>query len=342
MRILEIIQVILLGAACIWISITDTKFNLIRNKTVLLFGCAACVLDVLYYGIFNREAVGVFLLNVAAITGISLVIYRAHAWAAGDSKLMILVALLIPAGKMTGTLMDFYEVMIPVYAFAAGFLFLIADTVINIKKGSISVGKEEFIGRIKYAFLQFVINSVYVLTLLKIEDFVLRRFEFQLGSFQLIFNICILILIGHFSFFQRRPVIGFTAGTSLLYSIGTGIWMLSPVRLLYYGVTFVFVILQILIGEFNYREIPTSEVKPGMVLSMGASMMFANSRVKGLPDVSHEDMRSRLSEEEAEAIHRWEKSKYGRNTVMIVRKIPFAIFISVGTGCYFVIRGMRG
>ena len=41
-------------------------------------------------------------------------------------------------------------------------------------------------------------------------------------------------------------------------------------------------------------------------------------------------MRSRLTEEEAAAVRRWKDSKYGKEMVVTVRKIPFASFIAVG------------
>lgn len=342
MVILEIIQLSILAASCIYFSYTDIRFNRIRNKTVSILTGIAGLFDIIYYSVFARNAVKPFLIIAGVMSAAAVIMYAAHIWAAGDSKFMILVSLLIPVSSKGDEWRDYYEIMIPVYAFAAGFIFLIADTIVNMRKEAVSVNREKFAGKIKLTFLQFIINSIYVITLLKIEDFVLRKTGFQLGPFQLIFNICLLILIGHFHFFQTKAVVGFTTGASLLYSIGTGIWILSPIRLLYYGIAFVFVILQQLIGEFNYREIPTADVKTGMVLSMGSSMLLINSRVKGLPGISHEDMRNRLSEEEAEAVRRWESSRHGQKTVTIVRKIPFAVFISIGTGCYFVLRGIRG
>ena len=41
-------------------------------------------------------------------------------------------------------------------------------------------------------------------------------------------------------------------------------------------------------------------------------------------------MEAKLTEEEAASVRRWEKSKYGRASVVIVRKIPFAIFLGIG------------
>jgi hypothetical protein len=90
--------------------------------------------------------------------------------------------------------------------------------------------------------------------------------------------------------------------------------------------------------KYNYKTIPTEDVKSGMVLSYGTILMFQPSKVKGLPTYTTEDIRSRISGDEAERIVRWKNSKYGRPMITIVRKIPFAIFITMGTIFYLLMR----
>jgi hypothetical protein len=90
--------------------------------------------------------------------------------------------------------------------------------------------------------------------------------------------------------------------------------------------------------KYNYIEIPTSSVKAGMILSLGTIVLFKRSKVKGLPISTTEDMRSRISEDEAKSILRWEKSKYGEANITIVKKMPFAIFIILGVVSYLIIR----
>ena len=75
-----------------------------------------------------------------------------------------------------------------------------------------------------------------------------------------------------------------------------------------------------------------------MILSVATVLEFQKSRVKGLPVATNEDMSTRLSEEEADAIRRWEQSKYGKEKIVIVRKIPFAIFITSGSVIFLLIR----
>ena len=89
--------------------------------------------------------------------------------------------------------------------------------------------------------------------------------------------------------------------------------------------------------KYNYKTIPTSEVRKGNILSAATVMSFKPSRVQGLPTGMTEDLRSRITAEEAESIHRWKNSSLGKPFVVIVRKIPFATFISIGTIIFLLI-----
>ena len=88
--------------------------------------------------------------------------------------------------------------------------------------------------------------------------------------------------------------------------------------------------------KYNYEWVKTSEVKSGMILSYFAVQQFLCSRVKGLPESTDETTKSRITQEQAESIHRWEKSKYGKEYIMVVRYIPFAVFVLAGLITYLV------
>ena len=64
-------------------------------------------------------------------------------------------------------------------------------------------------------------------------------------------------------------------------------------------VTLAIILFQSLAERYNYQEINTVDVKAGMILSYGTILQFINSRVKGLPQYTTEDIASRISEEEA-------------------------------------------
>ena len=98
------------------------------------------------------------------------------------------------------------------------------------------------------------------------------------------------------------------------------------------------IILRFVADRYNYKIIKTEDIKCGMVLSYTTVMSFSKSRVTGLPKTTTEDIRSRISDDEVNSILRWKNSKYGSDTITIVRKIPFAIFISIGTILFIMLR----
>ena len=75
-----------------------------------------------------------------------------------------------------------------------------------------------------------------------------------------------------------------------------------------------------------------------MILSVVSVASMSTSRVQGLPKNTTEDMRSRLTAEEVDSILRWKDSRYGMSEITIVRKIPFAIFMTCGALIFLIIR----
>ena len=109
-----------------------------------------------------------------------------------------------------------------------------------------------------------------------------------------------------------------------------------------YVIVFVFMIVRILISQYNYRTILTKDIEKGMILSQVESISLQIFPHKNLPGISDESLKSRLTAEEAEGIREWGKSKDGRAELCIVRKIPFAVFIFCGLLAYLIIKGCIG
>ena len=90
-------------------------------------------------------------------------------------------------------------------------------------------------------------------------------------------------------------------------------------------------VFRLFADKYNYKIIPLSELKPGMILAFVSIIAFMGSKVEGLPTSTTEDLKSRLSVSEVESIKKWAESSKGIETITIVRKIPFALFIAIGT-----------
>ncbi|MEG1930919.1 MAG: hypothetical protein RR131_07240, partial [Anaerovorax sp.] len=84
-------------------------------------------------------------------------------------------------------------------------------------------------------------------------------------------------------------------------------------------------------NQYSYQLLPICKVRKGMILAHASLLNMLPSQVNGIPTYTDETTRSRLTAKEVDAIKRWETSKYGQDHIIVVRHIPFAPFIFVGT-----------
>lgn len=333
--IIEILLLLEIVALCVYSSVTDIHLNLIQNSALLFFFGTGAVLNTIYY-VMCPSLFPAFIFNEVMMIIISVLLYAVHIWAAGDSKLLIVICFLIPARMTIYNEGYLFEFLIPVYAFALSFIYLIIETVVYLLRKDIHLQKERLKTQFQDYGIRFLRNSIYMVTLLKIEQFIVEQFGISLGMVQWVLNIFLLILIANLSFSSRNEVVFMTAAGSVVLSMLTGIWILSPARIVSYLIVAIFGLASIIINEFNYVEIPIDDLQQGMILSSMATLQFYGSKIEGLPGISTEDLRSRLTEGEVAAVKRWKASQGGRDTIYIVRKLPFAVFISIGTAVYFL------
>ena len=106
-----------------------------------------------------------------------------------------------------------------------------------------------------------------------------------------------------------------------------------------YILIIVLLVCRMTISTNIYEQIPIKDLKPGMILSTFSSAVMQGSQVKGMPAISSEDLSSRLSQNEINSIGRWAKTR-NVECVSVVKKIPFALFISLGYFTYFILWGL--
>ena len=336
MIILEIIMIGLAVALCIQSAWTDFHTGQILNKHLIRYIAAGTVANVIYYGFFCQDTLLRTILNLLVIAAISIGFYALHVWSAGDSKLLLTIVYLLP-GRVFWSHSD--TVVPAVYIFMAvftlGYLYLIGEAIYldirdhKIQKPSIttdSVGSTalSFLRGFVFlyawnfllqaAFPEFVEQNVMLVSLISYFLISIVR-EYQFYNTTWFLWLCIVLDVALIVLTGQIPGVG-----NILYMVRS------------YALVLVVMFTTWIASKYSYESIPTTEVKPGMVLSKSTVILFGPSRVKGLPQNSYEDLRSRLTEDEAAAVCRWATSKYGKPSVVIVRKIPFATFIALGTG----------
>jgi preflagellin peptidase FlaK len=322
-------------------SITDIRENRISNKILLIFGIAGIALTIAQYILKTNIIWGAYFINLTLVVVFSLVLYILHIWAAGDSKLLSVLGILLPANycMLAGNLVP-WGVIVVALSFIVSFAYLLFESIwlFITHKGNFSF--KNVTKNAKQFFIAYIRNIIYISFALKLENYFAKDWFNNHGWAILGINISLILLISSFDFLKKLPAVITALILSVALSIYTGEWFLSIGRLKYYLLVVIIMLLRLMISEYNYATIPTSEVKKGMILSSFTTMFMSRSRVKGLPGISKEDMRSRLTAEEAEAVIRWGESKNGLKEVQIVRKVPYAIFIFSGQLIYTVIWGI--
>lgn len=335
MTVINIVKIICLVLLCTIGSFTDIKQGIIKNKFIIVFSCSAVLLNILSWIFYERSIVCEQVINIIIVNAISLILYVFHIWAGGDCKLLFAISMLVPFNtyiliKNTWASLSILMCM----SFGISYVYLIFDSVKYSIKYKKCYSKQETLQKIKNSIVKWAICVVYIALI----DTVIIKFFSGLPSWLIIvINICSVLIISSIKALCNKYIIFLTTIVGITLKVAYGQQLYDRLSLLSYFVVILSIALKTFIDEYNYNIIETSQVKKGMILSLVTTIQFANSKVRGLPQQSSENLKSRLSENEVEAIKKWEKSKYGSSMIQIVRKIPFAVFLSLGAISYIVV-----
>ena len=338
-QIIESLLIAFIICVCVKTTISDIQKNVISNKIILTSVVIGTLLDFLLYALPAREAFIPFIINLAAISSISILLYALHIWAAGDSKLYFIIGLLFPGSLYWNTT----EILsgswwVALYSVLLGYTYIVVESAFLCAKRKKDLKfltlKYYFKGYFKRLIVCFAYTTaLWVLSVAFWNEF----YESHYTLFAFI-SILIAILASKFQMLKKLyfliPFIIFDVAMQILLKISvfsfTGITQMIIVVFL--------LLIENVSEQFDYEVIQVAELKKGMILSTETTLLFMKSRVDGLPPFSTEDLRSRLTDSQVESIEKWSRSKSGQLTVKVVKKIPFAIFLSVGVFIYFLMR----
>lgn len=337
MKVLEILSLLVLICLGIYASVSDIQTGIIKNKVLAIVALYAVLADGFYYGLWGRELAVIFLVNLAVISALALVLFLTHSWAGGDCKLLFVFALLYPASKYFAYNGQTVTLVFAVFAaFLIGYIYLIADYIFAAVHKRTRLSTNDIKMKLR-SFITAYIQVLIYLTLVHLLYLILFASRFEANAMLwAAADFCMAWFIASSKLLRRRAVCYTAFAMDIVLSVYLHILPIGT-DLKRYLFLFSVILLKIILSEQSYQTIPTEQVHSGMILSTAASMQFLASRVKGLPQISTEDLSCRLTEEEAESIKRWGHSKAGKPQITIVRKIPFAIFIFLGFLTYFIL-----
>jgi hypothetical protein len=325
---------------CAVASITDIRHGLIANKHILCAAIPATALNAVYYFSFARTFFPAFVVNLSIMILISILFYAYHLWSAGDSKLLIMVIFCIPARicyKNSQTLAPTIQVIILIFSLAYVYL-IVQSIVLGIKKRDLFEIKtiRLHIRNFLRQYLQCTVYAFLLNELLYLPIFI-NFYSYNIDLIMII-NLLFMLTILHVRFFSNKNVMILATIATLVLAYLTGFEILGSLQPQIYILAVVIVLLRMIAEKYNYQTIPTTAISQGMVLAWTTILLFKPSRIHGLPVNTTEDIRSKLTHQEVGSIIRWRSSKYGKEEIVIVSKMPFAIFIALGTIIFIIMR----
>ena len=339
MIVLEGVCLCLIVALCYLCTKSDLQQGMIYNKVIASFGGFAIVLDIVYYGIFVQDLFYDFMSNVIIVAVVSMYLFYSHSFAGGDCKMMIVLAILFPArfywvfGNSNITL-----VFMIAFAIFAGYCYLLVSSILAIATKKVII-TFDYVKNYLLKFLKSYIVAMIYISLLNRFISVAYSHGYEINVW-ITRALCLLMAwcIGRYAYFKKWFFLVPVACIGMIISLvtKTSLISLNPEN---YILVLVLLMCQMTIKTIIYEDVEVSQLKKGMILTTFSSMLMQTSITKGLPGISTEDLKSRLTTEEVESIKLWAKATHTGN-LTIVKKIPFAIFISIGVLLYCLMWGL--
>lgn len=339
MAVIEILMLVILLIICAVTVKTDISEGMIYNRHLMYAFVTGIIFAVIYYGFIAKDLVVYFIINLVIVAAIGLVLFYSHSFAGGDCKLCIVLSLLYPAHFYIGYPDHAYTLFIAVcIAVFYGFIYLIIDAVVNLlnKKNQLT---RKYITDSLFNFLKaFAAAMIFLSALNLIYAFLQLRGIYIDSRIMLLVSIFIAWMIGRFQLAKNWKLCLIVLIFDVVVSV---VLCVIPISLNpdNYVLAIILMLCQTMTRTNMYEEVEITDLKKGMILAMGSSLRMQGSRVRGLPGLSSEDLSSRLTDAEVESIKRWGEGNKITN-ILVVKKIPFAIFLTLGFISYFIIWGV--
>lgn len=327
---MEFIGLSLLTLLCCLCAASDIKNGTVPNRLLATFLVVAAVYDAVCYGWLARDLDGPFLLNVALVSLVSLVLFYTHSFAGGDCKMAIVLALLYPAGcYMRVQDFDCTLVAALLIAFIFGYAYLLVHSISLVVKKRAGIATVAYIKDSVLVFAQSYLASISYISMIVCLMSLFGGFNSSMKAWVTrMACVAVALCTGRYPGLRNWRCFLPAATVALVLSV---LSRTIPLSLRPENVALVFFlsICNATIKTTIYEQIAVDDLKKGMILTLLSSMLMQTSKTKGLPGISTEDLRSRLSEEEVESVRTWAKATK-TTSLTIVKKIPFAVMISAG------------
>lgn len=336
----EMVGLILVAILCLASARTDIKDGLVPNKLLIPFAGVAVIYDVIYYGLFAPDLIMAFAADAAVVSLISLALFYTHSFAGGDCKLAIVLSLLFPAGcyfHAWGT--SFTLVVALVLSLVFGYIYLLLNALFLLAKKKAVISFDY----IKSALLTFLGSYFAALTYIAaLCDLAMvgGLLYSPAGVWAVrISSVAVALSLPRLEFLKSWKCVIPVALAVVAFSLVTST---IPITLRFDNIVRVLILFlcQATIRTTIYERVDVDDLKKGMILTSISSMLMQASITPGLPGISTEDLRSRLSDDEVNSVRLWARATK-TTSLAIVKKVPFAALLGAGFLAYAVMGALQ-
>lgn len=314
-------------------TITDLRRGIVPNKLIVYGLLGGIVLHIVLLFCGAAPYYPYWLLNMAIADVIALGMYMGKMWAAGDAKLFMLLYFLIPPRLLDSDTLS-HSIVPYIFIFVPALLWMAGDSLVRI------IRKEAW-KRERFSFKSFFSSFLcIVIETTAFHGIWTWLFPELIERQALLFAALMLVyayICGTFSVMKRWYVVA-AHGLVIVVLWICNQWSFSLPPWTTYLIMATVLILQRFCSMYNYQLVQTSQVKAGMIPATETVLLFQKSRVRSLPTDPSEELTAKITDEEAAAIRRWEKTANGKPSIWFVRKVPFAIMIYLGFIAWMLFR----
>lgn len=325
-------------------SITDFKDKKIYNKNIIIaISISICTYTILWKQL-EIEYITNYIINFIISIIIAFLFFYFKIWAAGDAKLFLAIIFMIPYEIYESDSRNIFPgLYILILIFSIAFIYIIFETIYLWIKDKEKIEKIKILKNDKSDIKEFLIKYFMGYFIILFVNNILIKFfeEFRINNSGLIMLCNMLLLIFIYQIINTKKkeliVLGVFFIANIIYYIIFG-FIVYEINIKMLLIVIAIMLFRNVSENYNYQEIKIEDLKPRMILSYQSVFQFYNSKVKGLPQTTTENTDSRLTQEEVESIKRWSKTKKGKETITIVRHMPFAPFMLLGNVIFYVIK----
>ncbi len=315
---------------------TDFRGGTIPNRLILagLAAGAICHTVILLFG--AAPYYPYWLLCMAAADVLAFGMFWGRLWAAGDAKLFMVLFFLTPprlfdAGRLANSVMPYIFIFVPALC------WMLCDSIVRmIRKEPRRHQSTDIRGWLAGCLKTIAeVTALHCVIRALLPDFA--------GDNELPVFVILMVyayICGNTRILRSLPAALLHAALALGIWLAMG-WSVQMPDLRGYLVLAAVMGIRRIAGMYNYQMIPSAKAARGMIPTAETVLMFRPSRVQGLPDDPSEQLTARMTEDQAAAVRRWEKSAKGQPEIWIVRKVPFAFMIAIGFTAWMLFMLLR-